>query len=425
MTSLVSLPPELTDMIFNYIPPRYRAMHIGRVRLLSKDHDSKFKEIYWQTLCQNFRMKLTTESFDRLLKLINDSGSEVDRQQILSADSITSITIYSGFYASLSESSQELVAGLVNLFTKLENLKTLEFCHEISPRTSAFEHWKPVMEALIKSKKTSIQSLKAPWLEYNNNLLLPASKFNFSPKQLKAYRDTFPNLTRLQISASMSVEDPKNLKYFWAFIANLAPTLEYLTVTVSEATNLHLDDRRVSDDFVPKELDLQRLKELRLFGVPLTIDDVEHLRNITKDKKIYFTRCRLRNKQPNWPEILQFLRTVPLLQDPLFKEDAPNLRISGGSHLTQKPKDKQLPVTLRNLRNEIRVTEKLGGPGSIANGWTQKRLAGFRRLKAAWAWYTCEAKEFPTIDFDDAEAEEVKRQYDERIRQIRIAAKDL
>lgn len=112
---------------------------------------------------------------------------------------------------------------------------------------------------------------------------------------------------------------------------------------------------------------------------------------------ICIRNCRLKNLESDWFEVL---------------------RISGGR--IQQSKTKQLPVTLKNLRNEIKVSKSMGVLGCM-NGWTRKRLAVFRKLQLAWRWYEYEAKEFQTVDFDDAKARKVKGQYDEAVSQIRAA----
>ncbi|KAK6510169.1 hypothetical protein TWF481_004883 [Arthrobotrys musiformis] len=418
MASLLSLPQELVNMIFSDLPPRYRAPLIGKMRLVSKDYNDRFQDLFWYTLCQNFRINLTTAAFNRLLELIEDSKS--NGMQL--ATRIRGITIWSRFNNRLGESYDQLLPVLIKVFSSLHNLRSIEFTHEVSVNSSAFDYWKPVMDALIESKTTTIESIKTPWQEYCNNLVIPASKFKLSPKQLARYQATFCNLSSLHISTAIQRECPDSMRPFWTFVAALGGGLDNLTVTVSNSTNYASMAEAASGDFMPQGLfTLPRLKRLQLIGAPVTIRGLKGLLKIDSVEVLSLTDCRLKNPEGDWFEVLQFLRDVKLLYDPLFREDSPNLWVSGGKHCVQKLKNKKVPVTLRNLRNEIKASKPMGVQGGMANGWTRKRLTIFQRLQLAWRWYKYEAEKLPTAGFGDAEAQEVKDQYDEIVSQIRAA----
>ncbi|KAK6517472.1 hypothetical protein TWF281_004127 [Arthrobotrys megalospora] len=221
----------------------------------------------------------------------------------------------------------------MDVLRALPNLRSIEFSRDISEKSTAFDYWKAVMDAIIKSKKTSIESIKSPGFGYGTIHITPPSKFKFSAKQLKDYQTTFCNLKSLGIATSINREIPDLLKPLWSFIKTFGGSLEKLTVTITHASNYTDTDEIPQGKFIKEIFSLPRLKELRLIDIPMTMADLQNIQKADKIENIYLEDCQIRNPKSNWFAVLQSLRDNRWVFEPYFGSDL----ISGRNNGKQRP----------------------------------------------------------------------------------------
>ncbi|KAK6523516.1 hypothetical protein TWF281_001497 [Arthrobotrys megalospora] len=290
MASLVSIPQELVDMIFADLTTK----EIGRVRWLSKDYNERFKGAFWYKVFELIRVNLKPASLERLFKLVRGGGEVNQYLQHIIFRPVES-------YNELKDPKVKQL--LFKIMSILPNLRTVEF--DISQRSSnAYDHWKPVMDAIIASKRQTVETITAP------RCGLAMSSFNFRENQLEAWENTFTNLTYLEVSTSVQWERADVTFAFWSWVMVIGGKLEVLRVLGHRSNSLTDPKPDGEGRFLPSTFNLPELKTLDLVDVCLALKDMKvMLRNTHKIESISLSGCVPETKRPSYFfKILKFLR---------------------------------------------------------------------------------------------------------------------
>ncbi|KAK6513728.1 hypothetical protein TWF506_008167 [Arthrobotrys conoides] len=324
MASLASLPQELVDMILSTLTPQ----EINKIRMLSKSHDSRFKHLYWSRTLTELRLTLRAAHLQKLSNLLK--GACDDLKQYLRHITICPIESYNEIK---DPKVKPLLTGIIKY---MDYLETVEF--DIVQRSwNAIDHWKPVMDAIIASKRCSIEVIKSP------RCGLAMSSFNLREPQLISYETTFKNLRSLEVSTSVQFERADVTFAFWSWVNVIGSNLEELAVAGFRSQTPTRPKRDAEGRFLPKNFDLPKLKSLELVDVCLTLKDMKTmLRNTGVIEEIKIVGCVAETNRPSYYfKLLKYLQnkqatnlqslelTLSGLHDSIVAYELPDLTFSG------------------------------------------------------------------------------------------------
>ncbi|KAK6352245.1 hypothetical protein TWF730_009076 [Orbilia blumenaviensis] len=324
MASLASLPQELVDMIFSDL-----LLHeIGKVRGISKDHNERFKHLFWHKAFDTIHTTLKVQTLERLLGIAKGADDELQRY-------LQHIIIHP--IESYNEVKHPKVKSLLTrIMGALPCLKTVEF--DIRMRWShVFDHWRPVMDAILASRRQTVEVIKGP------RAGLAMSSLNLREKQLIAYENTFTNLKSLEITTSVQTERADVTFAFWSWVMVIGDKLEDLAVAGYRSTSIHQPKPDAEGRFLPSRFNLPNLKNLELVDVCLTLKDMKvMLRNTDKIESINISGCIAEDNRPSYFfKLLKYLQTrganklqyleLPMwgYHDGIVIYELPNLTLTG------------------------------------------------------------------------------------------------
>ncbi|KAK6526962.1 hypothetical protein TWF281_010158 [Arthrobotrys megalospora] len=294
MHSLISLPQELVEMIFGYLSLSDR----GKVRMLSKDYNSRFQVAFWYSA--RVRINLTIQCLERLVKTIEQCDSTIPIENIL----ITQARCWQ------KHSPSRIVPLLVKAFSALQ-LRTIEF-QLPTYKSVGFEYWKPVIDAITEANQTTIEVINSPPVQLSN--------FALSKKRAKLYQDTFRNLRELRITTTSSSqhERPDLTQRFWSFIETIGENLESLKITAVHKPQGYYSKpdphrgkrtRQPDGGYLPEKLSLPKLRSLRLNDVAVTVNDLKKLlKSADTMESFVINGCQMDDPKNDWFEVLKYLK---------------------------------------------------------------------------------------------------------------------
>ncbi|KAK6519898.1 hypothetical protein TWF506_000193 [Arthrobotrys conoides] len=424
--SLISLPQELVDMIFT---EDFRISDLANVRLLSRDHNARFKGYLWDRT-QVFKSVRTILSPERINKLIAAAtGSEI-------LPYLQHLTVHTTYWYTTRGHRDEkidpqVVPLLAKAFSTLTALKTVEV--EVENGTNAVIFWKPTIDAIIASGNTTIETIKGP------NAAIQMSKFKSlaTAKLLRGYKTTFCNLKTLEIRTSCQIENSAATAQFWSVIAAMGAKLEDLTV---ENTRVSFRDDPTPDNsnsYQPKNFELPELKRLKLVDVAVTSNDLKALLgNSNGIEAIDLIECRMPNEKNDWFEVLRYLRSerfprlssLYLVMSACYDEtsyDLPELSIEGDwttqdcSVILPSGKPEKY-IFEKNLWTELGKHKKANNFwDSITNNkWKSKQTTRWKRRRIIEEEWKLSMRQFghpDYIDDDDPWVQSVNDNYQEQL----------
>ncbi|KAK6508362.1 hypothetical protein TWF506_010456 [Arthrobotrys conoides] len=420
MASLASLPQELVDMIFDDLSPT----NIGKVRLISRDHNARFKGLFWYHVFQPLQIDLRPSCVERLTELGDDF--EV-------ASHIHDITIQPRRHQELKVSL--ITPLLTKAFVGLPHIKNIDI--KVAYGTNGFDYWKPVMDAVIKSKRRTVEGISGP------RAGIQMSKFKLSESQMKGYHNTFINLKSLDITVSVQCERPGLTERFWSFIENIGNQMERLTMrTTRTSTSIPLPN--VYGGFLPVNFNLPKLKELRLVDVAVTPMDLKKLLGNVEMEVIDISQCRMMNPKVDWFEVLKHLRDgnftkIKELRFMISSQhgselyDLPNLLIdingdwtSGGDscRVILRSGLAKHDTVQKNLWDELGANDDQDEFWSSLTDskWTLPRATRWKRLQIATETYRSAMSRLGYVyssEYDGQQAWIVQEEYDRKAAEIR------
>ncbi|KAK6349049.1 hypothetical protein TWF730_009809 [Orbilia blumenaviensis] len=421
MASLASLPQELVDMILDDLKPA----DLGKVRQLSRDHNARFQGLFWHLVFHPLKINLSTACIERLIRL---EGCPVTSQ-------IQSLAVFPHFSEDLKIS--RTTSLLTKAFASLSNLKFVMI--NVHRHASGFDFWKPVMDAIIKSKRTTVEYIQGPGCG------IQMSKFKFSPNQIKGYTTTFTNLKSLDIKASVQVERAHISEEFWSFIEKIGTNLENLTVSTGRTAET-ISTPNSHGGYLPQNFNLPKLKELKLCDVSVTPMDLKKLLRNADLEAIDISRCRMADPKKNWFEVVKFLRDnrlekvkkLELMLSAYYvchggdSYDLPNLTINGECSWTSEGNNCRVMLRSGLLNHYVahkNLWDELGKHDGIDNfwasltnnKWTSKRATRWKRLETANIIYRSEVEEHRYAghgDYGDDTHQEIEDEYERKVMDI-------
>ncbi|KAF3172652.1 hypothetical protein TWF788_009413 [Orbilia oligospora] len=134
MASLASLPQELVDMILSDLGPA----HLGKVRLLSRFYNARFKNLFWYLVFQTLQIDLRPSCIERLILL--GKGPEV-------ASVIQNIIVRPQKGQDLKVS--QITPLLTKAFAGLPDIKSINI--QVPHGTGGFDYWNRLWMLLLRS----------------------------------------------------------------------------------------------------------------------------------------------------------------------------------------------------------------------------------------------------------------------------------
>ncbi|KAK6358638.1 hypothetical protein TWF730_007961 [Orbilia blumenaviensis] len=426
--SLVSLPPELVDLIF---AEGLKTPDLGKVRLLSKDYNARFKAQFWYRVFNPVRIYLTTKSIERLITTSAQSEALPYMQHVIISRSQS---------AHEEPKNPQIVQLLAKAFSALTHLKTVEI--NILRGTDAIDYWKPIINAIIESGKTTIEVIKGP------HAAIQMSKFKTitTAKLLGNYRTAFCNLRSLEIRTSVQLESPAATAHFWSLIAAMGSKLEDLTVGNTRMSFREDPKPGPSKTYQPKLFALPELKRLKLDGVAISAKDLKALlQNSAGVEAIDITNCRMPNESVDWFEFLTYLkdhrfpklRQLNLAMSACYKGtsyELPKLRVDGDwvmeDCIVTLPSGKTDDYLFRkNLWNELEAHHDMDGFWDSLTDlkWTSKQATRPKRRRIIEDEWMLEMRAFgdpERYEDGDSEVEWVNNKYEQQLDLLDAEADD-
>ncbi|KAK6333294.1 hypothetical protein TWF718_011113 [Orbilia javanica] len=411
MASLASFPQELVDMIFAHLTPA----NIGKVRLLSQDHNARFKPLFWYLVFQPLTIDLRPNKIARLGELVGDC-------EIVSQ--IHNVTVRQMWGEDLGAS--RITPLLTRAFAGLPDIRNIKF--EASVGTGGFDYWKPVIDAIIKNKKKTVESISGP------RCGIQLSKFKFSVPQLRGYQTTFENLKKLDITVSVQCERADLTVQFWLFIEKIGNKIEDLTVRTSRTART-APRPNSHGRYLPPNLSLPKLKALKLVDTAVTPLDLTVLLWNLDMVSIDISQCRMVDPMSQWFEVMKYLRNsnfvnlkhIRLMLSSRYGDDSydlPNLLIDVDGNWTDEGNNCQVVlnsgvskhyITSKNLWSELGAYDEFYSFwDSLTNlKWTTPRVTRWKRLLSA-----ADQRKFQIEDLGGGWSDEAVAEIDDEYEQL-------
>ncbi|KAF3278167.1 hypothetical protein TWF970_004623 [Orbilia oligospora] len=419
MASLASFPQELVDMIFSDLGPT----HLGKVRLLSRFHNARFKNLFWYLVFQTLQIDLRPSCVERLILL--GKGPEV-------ASMIQNIIVRPQQGQDLKVS--QITPLLTKAFAGLPDIKSIDI--QVPRGTNGFDYWKPIMDAAIKSKRGTVESITGP------KCGMQMSKLKFSTAQTIAYQNAFINLKNLDITVSVQYERPELAEKFWTWIERIGSQMERLTIKTTR-TSHNMPSPNDHGGFLPRNFSLPKLKALKLIDAAVTPNDFKKFFGNVDMEVVDISQCRMKNPKVNWFKILKHLRNGNLnkIRELRFSissrhgsglYDLPNLLIDVNSDWTSEGNSCKVKLhsglsgfynTQKNLWDELGATDDQDDFwGSLTNSkWTLPRTTRWKRLQIATEEYRFAVSKLVSVfssEHEPQEAFEVQQEYDTKVARL-------
>lgn len=317
----------------------------------------------------------------------------------------------------------------------LPDIRKIEI--DVAYGTGGFGYWKPVIDAVIRSKSKTVEAVSGP------RCGIQMSKFKFSALQMKGYQTTFANLKTLDLTLAVQCERADLAEQFWSFIEKIGNNVEDLTVRTTR-TSRNTPTPNAHGGYLPKEFNLPKLKALKLVDVAVTPMDLKKLLKNVATEAIVISQCWMRNPKEDWFEVVKHLRygnfdKIKELRLALSGHygsdnyDLPNLVIESkgdwrnegnNCKVTLRSGLSKQYVTHKNLWHEIGATfETDWFWDSLTNSkWTSLRTTRWKRLQTAYETHRSAMAKLGygyASDIDTYKAAIVQEQYDRTVREIK------
>ncbi|KAK6512267.1 hypothetical protein TWF481_001157 [Arthrobotrys musiformis] len=376
MASLASLPREIVDMVFSNLT----YSDIGSVRLVSRDYDCRFRGIFWYLIFHRFHINLQTSLIQRLIEAGEGCALAVSQIEYLIIHPHGDEELECSVITPLLAKALARMPSLRSVEIAVDyGMGRTEFVSGWENKINGFEYWKPVVDAIVESKITTVESITGP------------------KSGMKMHRLEF---------------SPEEVGGVLGFIAGIGGCIEDLTVRVI----LHSEGPRTPDapvGYVPKEFNLPKLRRLTLVGVTVTPTDLKEILKSAGVEKIYIKKCDMGDPKKDWFEVIKNLRHGGLRQ---IKElrlrmrtrrgendyDLPKLTFSSDKDWTNRGDtcrvalrsglQKRYVVTHKNLWNEAGTSSDADQFwDSLTNlKWKSKRATRWKRMQTVCDEHSCD-----------------------------------
>ncbi|KAK6348573.1 hypothetical protein TWF718_006361 [Orbilia javanica] len=410
---LLSLPQELVDMI---LAEGLTVSDLGKVRLISKDYNTKFKDDFYYQVFKEIRINLRSEHIEKLAAIAAGSPGALPYMQHIIISPIWDRP-YRQRYNDEDFRNPQLGPLLAKMFSTLTHLKTIEF--DVSSGTQAIGYWKPIIDAVIAGERTTVETIKGPKAAIQMSKFKPLA----TAKLLKDYRATFCNLKSLEIQTSVQSETPAATAHFWSMINAMGAKLEDLTVENSRMSFRDDPSPGRQRSYQPKGFDLPQLKRLKLVDVAITATDLKALLSNSDGIEIVdIAACRMPKEKNDWFEVLGHLKKhrFPKLQELSLKMsacfnqtayDLPRLEVKGDwtvedCFVTLRSAtigDYVNYVFKKNLWNELDLHQTVDEfwDSLTDRKWRSKGTTRWKRRRLIESKWTLEMRQFGNPDYLD------------------------
>ncbi|KAK6529697.1 hypothetical protein TWF281_008860 [Arthrobotrys megalospora] len=431
MSSLASLPPELTDLVFSHLTTR----ESSKVRLINKSHNERFQEPFRTTIFTHIYLTFDEEIIDHFARISSsDAGFWIQHITFSDNASKDRVPNYDWFAARMSSTTP---LTLTDAFKCLPNLRTVDFDDTCTTEYGATA-WKKLIVAISSSKVSTIETLRTP-----QKTAMVMSDLKISPSEMKWYRYGFRNLKTLEMRTRVQYERPGLTENLWTWIAKVGTKLEDLTIWNSR-TSRKKPTPNQQGGFLPQDFNLPELKSIRINDLFLAVRDVKLLLSNNSDKieTINLSNCRMDDQKKDWFDVLKFLKTKHFTEltnlrlalsgyyDRTTEYDLPELTVTNSNWATV---DATCEIRLRSgvskhyvvrksLWNELDETDATVFWTSLTNGkWESKRATRWKRIESARQWLGSEARELgnpDSLSFNSARYQHLQDECTAKIRRI-------
>ncbi|KAK6354241.1 hypothetical protein TWF730_008653 [Orbilia blumenaviensis] len=322
MTSLLSLPPELTDQIFTYLP----LSSILTLRLLNHTYNHKFQHPLRTILFTNLTLNLRAPAISHLTILPAPARAYI--KHITFTRSPLKLPL-----PKTLNKKKDPQPNLINALSNLPNLKSIDF----DLKDNISDYWTPIIKALLANHKssTTLTSLKTIRISPTAYLTTPDLTSSLPILSSSSKTPIFRNLKTLEISITLLYDRPKHIERVWEWISSAAgPTLTSLILintsqispedpwpldsrhhhssSISSISSISISDSDNTPTFLPKTFHLPRLRGLKLQNLYLTIKDLHHLLTTSSKslESIDLHACYTQSPKHDWFNFLSLLHKL-------------------------------------------------------------------------------------------------------------------